>query len=60
MRMALVGQKQLARLQVSDLRQSILNALAERTRELVRLTAVRNNTLVWIGSARGHRSGLVF
>ncbi|MCZ7489094.1 IclR family transcriptional regulator [Rhizobium rhizogenes] len=60
MRMALVGQKQLARLQVSDLRQPILNVLAERTRELVRLTAVQNNTLVWIGSARGRRSGLVF
>ncbi|MCW0982274.1 IclR family transcriptional regulator [Agrobacterium sp. BT-220-3] len=60
MRMALVGQKQLARLQVSDLRQPILNDLAERTRELVRLTAVQNNTLVWVGSARGRRSGLVF
>jgi len=43
MRMALVGQKQLARLQVSDLRQPILKALAGRTRELVRLTAVQKN-----------------
>jgi IclR family acetate operon transcriptional repressor len=44
--MALVGPKQLARLLASDLRQPILNAFAERTRELVRLTAVQNNTLV--------------
>ncbi|QRM53252.1 IclR family transcriptional regulator [Sinorhizobium sp. BG8] len=59
-RMALIGQKQLDRLEVTDLKQPILNDLAERTRELVRLTAVQNNSLVWIGSARGRRSGLVF
>jgi DNA-binding IclR family transcriptional regulator len=59
-RMALIGQKQLDRLNVTDLKQPILNDLAERTRELVRLTAVQNNSLVWIGSARGRRSGLVF
>ena len=59
-RMALIGQKQLDRLEVKDLKQPILNDLAERTRELVRLTTVQNNSLVWIGSARGRRSGLVF
>ena len=58
--MALISQRQLARLDKSDLRQPILEELARRTKELVRLTAVRNGTLVWIASARGRRSGLVY
>jgi IclR family transcriptional regulator, acetate operon repressor len=60
LRMALLGQKQLALLDVDNLRQPILDGLAARTKELVRLTAVQNDKLVWIGSARGRRSGLVY
>lgn len=59
-RMALLGQRQLERLKTRDLKQPILDELAERTKELVRLTAVQNGMLVWIGSARGRRSGLVY
>ncbi|RUT29262.1 IclR family transcriptional regulator [Arsenicitalea aurantiaca] len=58
--MALIGQRQLARLDIADLRQPILDDLARRTRELVRLTAVQGETLNWVGSARGRRSGLVY
>lgn len=60
LQMALLGQRQLARLGVENLRQPILDRLARRTRELVRLTAVQNDRLVWVGSARGRRSGLVY
>lgn len=60
LRMPLLGQRILSRLNLTDLRQPILDRLAERTRELVRLTELRNNELVWIGSARGRRSGLVY
>ena len=59
-RMALLGQRQLEHLKANDLRQPILDDLAGQTRELVRLTAARNHELVWIGSARGRRSGLVY
>jgi DNA-binding IclR family transcriptional regulator len=60
LRMALLGQRQLALLDVDNLRQPILDGLAARTKELVRLTAVQNDKLVWIGAARGRRSGLVY
>jgi DNA-binding IclR family transcriptional regulator len=60
LRMALIGQRQLRRLETVDLRQPILDDLAQRTKELVRLTTVQNGTLVWIGSSRGRRSGLVY
>lgn len=57
--MALLGQTQLARLQIDDLRQSILDDLSRQTRELVRLTALQHDRLVWTASSRGRRSGLV-
>jgi len=60
LRMALLGQRQLRRLEAIDLKQPILDDLAQRTKELVRLTMVQNGTLVWIGSSRGRRSGLVY
>src|SRR5215218_1152345 len=60
LRMALLGQRQLAVLNINNLRQPFLDRLAARTKELVRLTAVQNDKLVWIGSARGRRSGLVY
>jgi len=60
LRMALLGQRQLSVLNINNLKQPILDGLARRTKELVRLTAVQNDKLVWIGSARGRRSGLVY
>ena len=60
LRMALIGQRQLARLDTANLRQPILDDLARRTKELIRLTQLQGNTLVWIGSSRGRRSGLVY
>lgn len=60
LQMPLLGQRMLSRLNLTNLRQPILDRLAERTRELVRLTALRNDELIWVGSARGRRSGLVY
>jgi DNA-binding IclR family transcriptional regulator len=60
LRMPLLGQRMLAMLGGTNLRQPILDRLATETRELVRLTELRNEELVWIGSARGRRSGLVY
>ena len=60
LRMPLLGQRLLSRLTRNDLRQPILDHLADRTRELVRLTALRQDALVWIGSASRRRSGLVY
>jgi DNA-binding IclR family transcriptional regulator len=60
LRMPLLGQRMLSRLNHTNLRQPILDRLAERSRELVRLTELHNDELVWVGSARGRRSGLVY
>jgi DNA-binding IclR family transcriptional regulator len=60
LRMPLLGQRLLSNMNVNNLRQPILERLANQTRELVRLTEVRNDELVWIGSARGRRVGLVY
>jgi IclR family transcriptional regulator, acetate operon repressor len=58
--MALIGQRQLSLLDIDNLRQPILDDLARRTKELVRLTTIQNNALVWTGSSRGRRVGLVY
>jgi IclR family acetate operon transcriptional repressor len=60
LQLAILGQRLLANRSLTDLKQPILDDLANRTRELVRLTAVQNGSLVWIGSARGRRAGLVY
>jgi len=60
LRMALLGQRQLARLKHSNLRQPVLDRLAASIQELVRLTRVQNDRLVWIGSAQGRRTGLLY
>lgn len=60
LQIALLGQRLLASRALTDLRQPILDGLAARTKELVRLTAVQNGSLVWVGSARGRRVGLVY
>lgn len=60
LRMALLGQRQLARLKPTNLRQPVLDRLAASIQELVRLTRVQNDRLVWIGSAQGRRTGLLY
>ena len=60
LQLAILGQRLLSNRSLTDLKQPILDDLAARTKELVRLTAVQNNSLVWIGSARGRRGGLVY
>lgn len=60
LQLAILGQRLLTNRSLTDLKQPILDDLANRTKELVRLTTVRNGSLVWIGSARGRRGGLVY
>ena len=60
MRMPVLGQLFLTSLGVTDALQAILSEIARRTRELVRLTIVEGERLVWIGSAQGADPGLMY
>jgi DNA-binding IclR family transcriptional regulator len=60
MRMPVLGQLFLTSLGVIDAVQAILSELARRTRELVRLTVVEGERLVWIGSVQGADPGLMY
>ncbi|MGY2052621.1 IclR family transcriptional regulator [Methylobacterium sp. JK268] len=55
---ATLGLKHLANSGVVDVSQSVLNRLAERSGELVRLAIVDYPRLVWVAKAQGARSGL--
>lgn len=59
-RMAVLGQRYLHTTGIVDATQAVLEVLASRTRELARLTIVDNDRLVWIGSAQGAPSGLMY
>jgi IclR family transcriptional regulator, acetate operon repressor len=60
MRMPVLGQLFLTSLGVTDAVQAILSEIARRTRELVRITIVEGERLVWIGSAQGAYPGLMY
>jgi DNA-binding IclR family transcriptional regulator len=57
-RFATLGLKHLANSGVVDVSQSVLNRLADRSGELVRLAVVDYPRLVWVAKAQGARSGL--
>ncbi len=59
-RIAALGQRYLQAVGMADASEAILTALARRTRELVRLTIVDRDRLVWIGSAQGAPAGLMY
>lgn len=59
-RLAVLGQRSLQASGIADATQAILQALARKTRELVRLTIVDGDRLVWIGSAQGAPPGLMY
>jgi DNA-binding IclR family transcriptional regulator len=59
-RMAVLGQRYLYTSGIVDATQAILQAVASKTRELARLTIVDTDRLVWIGSAQGAPSGLMY
>ena len=60
LQMALLSRRHLQRFDSENLRQPILDQLAQATCELVRLTTIQSQRLVWIGSSRGRRTGLVY
>ncbi|AMJ61560.1 IclR family transcriptional regulator [Bosea sp. PAMC 26642] len=55
---AVIGLRVLAATGLSDVCQPILDDLAERTGELVRLSIVQEGHLVWIAKAQGSRSNI--
>lgn len=59
-RMAVLGQRYLQAIGIADATGAILEKLARETRELARLTIVDGERLVWIGSAQGAISGLMY
>lgn len=60
LRLALLGQRFLGALRIQDLCQPVLDALARNSRELVRMSLVQDEALVWVGSAQGAPPGLMY
>ena len=60
LRLAVLGQRYLQAIGIADATEAILDALARKTRELIRLTVVDGERLVWIGSAQGAPPGLMY
>lgn len=60
LRMAVLGQRYMQTAGIADATQGILDTVARQTAELVRLTVVDTERLVWIGSAQGAPAGLVY
>jgi DNA-binding IclR family transcriptional regulator len=60
LRFGLLGNRVLQASGLSDLTQPVLDRLATRTRELVRLTVATGDGLVWLGSAQGALPGLMY
>ena len=58
MRLAVLGQRYLQSAGIADAAQGILDRIAQRTQELVRLTVLDGGRLHWIGSAQGAPPGL--
>jgi DNA-binding IclR family transcriptional regulator len=59
MRIVQLGFRFLAGKGVWEIAQPILNRLAERSAELVRMTICDGVSLAWVGSAQGARSGVI-
>jgi DNA-binding IclR family transcriptional regulator len=60
LRIGLLGQRYMQSAGIADAAQGILDRVARETAELVRLTAVDHERLVWIGSAQGAPAGLLY
>jgi DNA-binding IclR family transcriptional regulator len=58
MRLAVLGQRYMQSAGIADAAQGILERIADRTRELVRLTVVDGRRLSWIASTQGAPPGL--
>ncbi|MGH7040860.1 MAG: IclR family transcriptional regulator [Acetobacteraceae bacterium] len=60
LRFALLGSRGLHATGLPELARPLLRDLADKTRELVRLTLATGGELSWIGSAQGARPGLMY
>lgn len=60
LRLAVLGQRYMQSAGIADATQGILERVARETGELVRLTVVDQEQLVWIGSAQGAPAGLLY
>jgi DNA-binding IclR family transcriptional regulator len=60
MRLAILGQQFYVATGIPDLCQPLLDDLARRCREFVRLAVVDGHTLVWVAHAQGASSGLMY
>jgi DNA-binding IclR family transcriptional regulator len=58
LKLTLLGLRYYAGTGLKDVSQPILDGLADRTGELVRLALVENDRMVWVGKAQGARYGL--
>ena len=58
MKLASMGLSFLGQTGICDVSQPILDQLAQRTQELVRMSLVDNGKLVWVGVSQGATSGL--
>ncbi len=60
LRFGLLGHRVLQGIGLVDLTQPVLQQLADRTRELARLTVATGDGLVWLASAQGAPPGLMY
>jgi IclR family transcriptional regulator, acetate operon repressor len=60
LRLALLGQRLMSAIGLQDACQPVLDQLARRSRELVRMSLVQDEALVWVGSAQGSPPGLMY
>jgi IclR family acetate operon transcriptional repressor len=60
LKLAALGLAHLGASGVTDLVQPILDDLAKRTGELVRLAVIEGDRLTWVAKAQGSRSGLMY
>jgi DNA-binding IclR family transcriptional regulator len=58
MRLAILGFRYVAATRLNDVCQPELDRLAQRTGELVRMTVVEGEKLIWVADAQGSRYGL--
>lgn len=60
LKLALLGQQYLRATGLPGIAQPVLDEVAKRCRELVRLTVLQNNELHWIASSQGAPTGLMY
>ncbi|MEP6971441.1 MAG: IclR family transcriptional regulator [Betaproteobacteria bacterium] len=60
LKLALLGQQYLRATGLPGIAQPILDEVAKRSRELVRLTVLQDDALHWLGSSQGAPTGLMY